>query len=324
MNRFVRAGFGIVVVLSLWTFSSISVVPYSFCSLGLYRSSVYVSNACWAQESTTPSASADVGAENAPTAGTSDPVAPDATPKSVSQPESANSAAKPEQAKKESSTFWTIVSAGGTIGFVLLGLSIAALTIAIDVLRTLRRSVFMPDGLAADVRELLNRGQLLAADQRCRQTPCCLSYVINAGLAESDGDWPDIEKTLEDSMAEQSSRYLRKIETLSVIGNIAPMLGLLGTVVGMVYAFSLLAQTQGTPRPSELAEGIYLALVTTVEGLIVAIPSLAAFAWFRNRIDQLMTEVAFQTQHVFLPLKRQIRANKRPAAIQQPPRPSGK
>lgn len=225
---------------------------------------------------------------------------------------------------KGKSTFWTIVNAGGTIGFILLGLSIAALTIAIDVLRSLRRCVFMPEGLATDVRELLNRGQLLAADQRCRQTPCCLSYVINAGLAESDGDWPDIEKTLEDSMAEQSSRYVRKIETLSVIGNIAPMLGLLGTVVGMVYAFSLLAETQGTPRPSDLAQGIYLALVTTVEGLIVAIPSLAAFAWFRNRIDQLMTEVAFQTQHVFLPLKRQIRANKRPAALQQPPRQPGK
>ena len=236
----------------------------------------------------------------------------------------ASTAAPGASESKGKSTFWTIVGAGGTIGFVLLGLSIAALTIAIDVLRSLRRSVFMPEGLAADVRELLNRGQLLAADQRCRQTPCCLSYVINAGLAESDGDWPDIEKTLEDSMAEQSSRYVRKIETLSVIGNIAPMLGLLGTVVGMVYAFRLLADTQGTPRPSDLAQGIYLALVTTVEGLIVAIPSLAAFAWFRNKIDQLMTEVAFQTQHVFLPLKRQIRANKRPAALQQPPRQPGK
>ncbi len=229
----------------------------------------------------------------------------------------ANTSSNPDSSESTGkSTFWTLVNAGGTIGLILFGLSIAAMTLAIDIIRSMRRSVFMPDGLANDAREMISRGQLLAADQRCRTTPCCLSYVINAGLAESDGDWSDIEKTLEDSLAEQSARYMRKIEYLSVIGNIAPMLGLLGTVVGMVYAFSQLADSQGTPKPAELAQGIYLALVTTVEGLIVAIPALAAFAWFRGRVDQLMTEVAFQVQHVFLPLKRQIRAGKRPISVQ--------
>jgi biopolymer transport protein ExbB len=105
-------------------------------------------------------------------------------------------------------------------------------------------------------------------------------------------------------MADQSARLFRKIEYLSVIGNIAPMLGLLGTVIGMIFAFREVANTQGAARAADLAEGIYLALVTTVEGLIVAIPALAVFAVFRSRVDQLVAETSYAAQHVFAPLKR--------------------
>ncbi len=249
--------------------------------------------------------------------------AADATPAPVESVQPQPSAPAPQTEVQTQSTFWTVIKAGGTIGLLIFALSIASLTLAIDQIRKLRKSAFMPDGLAQQTRDLISQGQLLQADQLCRQSPCCLSYVINAGLTEADGDWTDIEKALEDSLAEQSAQCGRKIEILSVIGNIAPMLGLLGTVVGMVYAFSELANTQGTPKPAELAQGIYLALVTTVEGLIVAIPSLAAFAYFRSRLDQIITEVAFQAQYVFIPLKRQLRAGRRVGStIQAPPKKS--
>ena len=242
-------------------------------------------------------------------------------PASATSAQSATNNDQPQPEVQTQSTFWTIISAGGTIGILIFALSIASVTLAIDQLRKLRKSVFIPDGLSQQTRELISHGQLLQADQLCRQSPCCLSYVINAGLTEADGDWTDIEKALEDSLSEQAAQYGRKIEILSVIGNIAPMLGLLGTVVGMVYAFSELANTQGTPKPAELAQGIYLALVTTVEGLIVAIPSLAAFAYFRSRLDQIITEVAFQAQYVFIPLKRQLRSGRRVnASVQAPPK----
>ncbi|MCA9238589.1 MAG: MotA/TolQ/ExbB proton channel family protein, partial [Planctomycetales bacterium] len=79
---------------------------------------------------------------------------------------------------------------------------------------------------------------------------------------------------------------------------------LLGTVVGMIFAFQEVAETQGAARAAELAGGIYQALVTTVGGLLVAIPSLAVFAVFRNRIDGLVTETAFAAQRALRPLKR--------------------
>ena len=106
---------------------------------------------------------------------------------------------------------------------------------------------------------------------------------------------------------------------LTVIGNIAPMVGLLGTVMGMIMAFQRVAVTQGSAGAADLAEGIYQALVTTVGGLIVAIPSLGAFAIFRNRVDQFVAEVAYLAQQVFIPLKRRSGKTARPG--KSPPVP---
>lgn len=199
---------------------------------------------------------------------------------------------------------WGILSAGGPVGVLIMLLSVAAVALVIEHIMTIREPVLMPPGLGDEVRALLAEGKLAPAQLRCRREPSFLSFVIEAGLAEADGGWPAVEKAMEDAAADQSARLFRKIEYLSVIGNIAPMLGLLGTVIGMIIAFREVASTQGAARAADLAQGIYLALVTTVEGLIVAIPSLAAFAVFRNRVDQLVAEAAYVTQHVFAPLKR--------------------
>ncbi len=209
-----------------------------------------------------------------------------------------------------------ILRSSGIIGMLILLLSVGAVALVIEHVMTIRASVLMPPGLADDVRALLVSGQVGPADQRCHTQPSFLAHVLGAGLAEVDGGWSAVEKAVEDATAEQSARLFRKIEYLSVIGNIAPMMGLLGTVIGMILAFQKVATTPGVVRPADLAGGIYLALVTTVEGLVVAIPSLAAFAVFRNRVDQLVAEVAYVAQHVFAPLKRN-----RSAAVRRAPAP---
>lgn len=217
--------------------------------------------------------------------------------------------------------FWELILASGWVGFIIIFLSVAAVAIAVEHLVTLRATVLMPPGLAEQVHELISLGKMAQAMDLCRQQPSLLGYVLEAGLAEADGGWPAIEKALEESIAEQSARLMRKIEYLSVIGSLAPMLGLLGTVIGMVMAFREVAATQGAARAADLAEGIYLALVTTVEGLIVAIPALAVFAFFRNRLDQLVAATARVAEHVFLPLKRRRAAPRAP--VPPPPPPGG-
>lgn len=204
--------------------------------------------------------------------------------------------------------FLEIILAGGGVGLaiigVLIGLSLTMAYLVFEHLMTIRRNTLIPPGLADQVRVSLAAGRLTEANEGCRSKPCLLSFVLLHGLAEIEGGWPAVEKAAEDALSEQASRLFRKIEYLSVIGNIAPMVGLLGTVIGMILAFQKVADTQGTAGAGQLAEGIYQALVTTVGGLVVAIPSLGAFAVFRNWVDQLVAESAYVTQHALAPLKR--------------------
>ena len=218
--------------------------------------------------------------------------------------------------------FVQIVFSGGWPGFLiillLLGLSLTAAYLVFEQIMTLRRSELIPEGLSEQFRELLARGKITEAEGLCRDQPSLLSFVLLNGLGEVDGSWSSVEKALEDAVGEQSARLYRKIEYLSVIGNIAPMVGLLGTVIGMIFAFHQVASSQGSAGAGDLAEGIYQALVTTVGGLIVAIPSLGAFAVFRNRVDQLVVEAAYMAVHAYAPLKRRRRGSKGPPPA--PPR----
>jgi len=267
-----------------------------------------------APEATAPSAAQTGGTGPAQSAGVSSYAAPVGN-------DSGSQSGSPQQQTSEPSgfqSFWVILKAGGLIGTLILLLSVAAVALVFEHAVTIRAAVLMPPGLADQVHRLVATGNVAAADQHCRTRPSLLAYVLSAGLAEAETDWPTVEKALEDATAEQSARLLRKIEYLSVISNIAPMLGLLGTVMGMIFAFRRVAETQGAARAADLAEGIYLALVTTVEGLIVAIPSLAAFAYFRNRVDQLVAEAAHAAYHALVPLKRRSGA-----AVARPAQPPG-
>ncbi len=204
--------------------------------------------------------------------------------------------------------FFDILLSGGVVGLliliVLFALSVAAAYLVFDQVMTLRRSEVLPEGVSDAVRQALLTGHPAEADAACRRQPSVLSVVLLSGLSELEYGWREVEKAVEDSLAQQAARLMRRIEYLSVIGNIAPMVGLLGTVTGMIFAFQQVAATRGSAGAGDLAEGIYQALVTTVGGLVVAIPALAVYAVCRNRVDSLIAEVAYQAQHSLAPIKR--------------------
>ncbi|MEM1068408.1 MAG: MotA/TolQ/ExbB proton channel family protein [Planctomycetota bacterium] len=210
--------------------------------------------------------------------------------------------------EESTSGLMEIVFSGGAVGLtillVLFALSVTAAYLLFDQVMTLRRSEILPDGIGDAVRQSLLTGRPAEADAACRRAPSVLSVVLLSGLAELEFGWREVEKAVEDSLAQQAARLMRRIEYLSVIGNIAPMVGLLGTVTGMIFAFQQVASTRGAAGAGDLAEGIYQALVTTVGGLIVAIPALAIYAVCRNRVDSLIAEVAYQSQHALAPIKR--------------------
>lgn len=196
-----------------------------------------------------------------------------------------------------------LFEAGGTIGYIITGLSFLMVALIVEHLLSLRQTALIPPGLADSIHHHLGLRHFEEARQQCQFHPSFLAYVLAAGLRETDMGYQSVEKALEDAAVEQSARLYRKIEYLSVIGTIAPMLGLLGTVWGMILAFMEFEQ-KANPQVSELAPGIYKALVTTLQGLCVAIPALAAFAHFRNRIDQLVADGSLTAEAVFADYKR--------------------
>lgn len=208
---------------------------------------------------------------------------------------------------------------GGTIGYIIVGLSVAMVSLVFEHLFTIRRAALMPSDLAEDVHSLLMQGQLAAAEKRCRERPSFLGYVLAAGLAEIQLGYQAVEKAMEDAATQQSARLYRKIEYLSLISTVAPLLGLMGTVWGMILAF-MEFEAKANPTVSELAPGVYRALVTTLFGLVVAIPAISAFAIFRNRIDELVAQTVLLAEHTFGDFKRATvlrKANRSPVERSQ-------
>ena len=199
---------------------------------------------------------------------------------------------------------------GGAIGYIIVALSLVMLALIFEHMMTIRRQTLMPNGLQEDIHKLIGQGQLKLAEERCIASSSFLGYLLAAGLKEIELGYSAVEKAMEDAAAQQAARLMRKIEYLSMISTVAPMLGLMGTVWGMILAF-MEFERKANPQVSELAPGIYKALVTTLFGLIVAIPAIAAFGFFRNRIDELVAQTALTAEQVFADFKRNLALHRR-------------
>lgn len=209
----------------------------------------------------------------------------------------------------ETESFWWLFWFGaGWFGFVIMLLlvmcSVAALAVAIENIWSLRRSAIMPGEVADEVHQHLSQAEVTQAEQILKERRSVFSVVALAGLQEIRHGHEAAEKAMEETAQAEHARLHRRLEYLSLLSSIGPMLGLLGTVWGMVVAFQRVAETRGRADPGDLAGGIYQALYTTVIGLLIAIPGLACYGVLRNRIDQLTAECSGLAERVFAPLKR--------------------
>jgi biopolymer transport protein ExbB len=213
---------------------------------------------------------------------------------------------KPAAKSSESGlgTALQLIHAGGAIGYVIIFLSVIGLALVFELSLTIRERTLLPVGLGQELHGHVSTGNFTQAEQSCKLRPSYLSWVVQAGLAEVRYGYESAEKAMEEASQEQAARLFRRVEYLAVIGNIAPMLGLLGTVYGILLAFKKVAESKGAAVAADLADGIYLALVTTVQGLIVAIPALAFYAFFRNRIEHFGERVNRTAEQVFVNIRR--------------------
>ncbi|MEM8739485.1 MAG: MotA/TolQ/ExbB proton channel family protein [Planctomycetota bacterium] len=200
-----------------------------------------------------------------------------------------------------SAFFWSSDLLGLAIIWVLIVCSFVSLGLTLVFVMRYRRESLIPEQTQGRLEELLAAKQYREAIALANRDPSYLGRITSAALNEAGNGYGAMERALEEAGDAEATRILRPIEVLNVMGNIAPMVGLFGTVYGMIVAFQRLVDAGGSPDPVDLAAGISTALVTTFWGLVVAIPALAAYAVVRNKIDAVTAEGLVTAERIIKP-----------------------
>lgn len=201
------------------------------------------------------------------------------------------------------------IRSGHVVGYMLIALSFVAVGLMIWHLLEVRRVKLMPPGIAEELLARVRAGNIDGAKQIC-SSPENRSFITNmvgAALQRctlSPFGFIEIRGALEDSGSREIDRLYRTTDGIGLIAAIGPMLGLLGTVFGMIGAFGAIGQLEGASRSLQLASFMSIALVTTAEGLIVAVPCTIAYSLFRRRIERLVGEVSEVTEQLATYLER--------------------
>lgn len=192
-----------------------------------------------------------------------------------------------------------LIADSGVIGWLIIVLSVLALALSLEAFFSLKREKLAPPELIDEVQALFDEGQYQEAMELCENEPTFFTRICGAGIAKISHGYDVMEKSIEEMGDEESIRLHQKIGWLALIANVAPMMGLLGTVQGMVAAFNVIAASGGQASPADLAAGISVALLTTLFGLIVAIPTTAVFAYLRNNLVRSVIEVGAIIEDLF-------------------------
>jgi len=184
-----------------------------------------------------------------------------------------------------------IIVGGGIIGWVIILLSIISLALAIEHFVTVRRDKLVAPELIDEIEALFEEEEYQEALELCENEPNFLTNVLSAGLPKINAGFQAMEKAMDEVAEEETIKLHQKIGWLSLIGNIAPMLGLFGTVLGMIGAFNEITRLGANVTPKDLSKGISTALITTLFGLFVAMPALFFFFLFRNKVIKVSLEI---------------------------------
>ncbi len=213
---------------------------------------------------------------------------------STGQPVTSETVAAKEKAQAKDKSLLDFYLAGGLWMHPIALCSIAAVGFAALCLLQVNKNRIMPPALSAALTNHMSLRQVTEAFHLCRGQPNPLAAVMGAALVKANFERemynkPAMESAAAETLAQEESRMMLVVNGLNICAQIAPMLGLLGTVVGMIESFDALAA--GKSEPSDLAGGIGVAMLTTAFGLIVAIPSMAAYFYFRTSLAGIMADL---------------------------------
>jgi biopolymer transport protein ExbB len=191
-----------------------------------------------------------------------------------------------------------VIFDGGVLMWPILACSIVALAITIERFWSLRRASIDTRDFMDTMRTILRQNRFQDAIDVCDETDGPVARIMKAGLLKHNRSKEDIREAIEDAGHLEIPRLERYMSALATVANIAPLLGLLGTVTGMIKAFAQIQHKEGLVNPADLAGGINSALVTTAAGLSIAIPTLVAYNYFVSRVENMILEMEISSSEL--------------------------
>ena len=201
---------------------------------------------------------------------------------------------------------------GSLIIWFLLGLSVVSIGLIGNLALANQRKTILPADVVAQARRLLSDGEYRRVLELTEQDGSFFSRVLRAALSQANHGFGAVIRSLEQTSDELTTIRLRRLEYLNVVGQVSPMIGLFGTVYGMILAFQAIVVAGGNADPVLLAGGISTALTTTFWGLVVAIPALAGYGIIRNKIDELTTEATMAAEELVNQFRPKAQTPKQP------------
>lgn len=189
---------------------------------------------------------------------------------------------------------WELFIRGGPVMWPILICSVVALAVVMDRVYHLHKAKIDTDRFLETISASLRRNRVVEAIDLCGQTPGPIAHILKAGIMKHDRTREEVRDAIEEAGVQEVSRLERYLAVLATVSQIAPLLGLLGTVTGMVTAFQIIqekATAMSQVNPGDLAGGIWEALLTTVFGLCVAIPTLIAYNWLTHWVNYFVLDM---------------------------------
>ena len=180
---------------------------------------------------------------------------------------------------------------------LLIG-SFVGVAIIVRCVLEIRESAIAPAGEGSKLAHAARAGDMAGVRDTAARSNSLLSRVVKAALAHAHGDRTAMREAAELSASEESARWFRKLDPLNMIGNLGPLVGLAGTVWGMILAFTSLREAGDQAHAADLSQGISKALFHTLLGLCLAIPCLVAYSLLRNKADRLCTRAIVEASEV--------------------------
>ena len=220
----------------------------------------------------------------------------------------------------EKSFVWWVIKTSGPIGAVILGLSIYFVAMTSRLFLELRPTVAMPPDLMQDIQQKMEKRDYKGIYSSIKERDCLFTKVAAAGMGELSSGLDEARDQMERVADVQVVEMEKKISMLAVLGTLGPMIGLLGTLQGMIKSFSVIAMSDTQLKASEVAEGISEALLLTFEGVALSVPAIYLFAVFKNRVMSIAANTTLQADDFIKKLAQAAKsAAKAPAAAAAAP-----